>query len=67
MIIDTFWFSGLETIGIVVIENPTGERKAYVGKANGFNEGADKQKIMNNGSKMYVEQLEQIVKLLKKE
>ena len=44
--LDTIWFSGLETIGIVIGEDEiTGERKAYIGTGKGYSEEADIQHI----------------------
>jgi len=52
-IIDTLWFTnGDGCIGIVVIEEDvTGDRKAYISPVSGTDEEADKQHIIDWGNK----------------
>lgn len=60
-IIDAIWFSSFTgTMGIVVIENETGERKAYIGHAAGLNERDDMQHIADHGAPIYAETLRRI-------
>lgn len=51
-ILDVIWFSGKNTIGIVVCENKIGERKFYIGVGDGLNAEQDSEKIKNWGSKV---------------
>lgn len=53
-IISTDWIAESQgCIGIVVIENEGGERKAYVGTGAGFSEDADRKRIIDWGGKLY--------------
>ncbi len=73
-LIDVVWFNegcGTENLfpcfGVVVLECPhSGERKAYIGHALGFNEKQDIDNIMKNGSKISDGSLDHIVNLLHK-
>ena len=68
-IIDAIWFNELgkkEPIGIVIGEDKiTGERKAYIGTGNGFEEGSDTISIAERGTKVTIKTLEYILKKLK--
>lgn len=66
-IINSLWFCpmGGECIGIIVIENNTGERKAYIGAGDGRDEGIDAQKIANGGAKITASTLERLLTQLK--
>ena len=69
-IISVDWFTEMgETrpIGIVVIENEMGERKAYIGKGAGYNEEIDKRHISKCGGKLMPRTLESILKHLQKD
>ena len=66
MIIGASWFTGRETIGIVVTENEVKERKAYIGVGLGKNEKEDAESISHYGSKIRIEILEKILTLLQK-
>lgn len=50
--------------GIVVIQNEGGEKKAYIGNVDGLDEWTDVQSIADWGCKIYLEQLEKILKVL---
>lgn len=63
-IIHTAWFSGIKCIGIVVIENEIGEKKAYIGIGDGQNEKFDAEKIAAYGIKMLKESLKEILSKL---
>lgn len=67
-IIDTSWFTEQEgtTIGIVVIENEIGDRKAYIGTGAGYDEDVDRRHISERGDKVMPQTLERILKHLKK-
>ena len=62
-----YWFTGFfGTIGVVVGEdNVTGEKKAYIGTAPGFDEDADAQYIAKTGSPVDPGHLAQILEDLK--
>jgi len=66
-IIETIWFNsmGFPCVGIVIIENNVGKRKAYLGIGQGHNEEYDKKMIAENGSPVMPETLESILKKLK--
>lgn len=66
-IIAVHWFSQSgPTIGIVTVEDETtGERKAYVGTGDGFDEQADIKRIRELGGKADIGRFEAIVKELK--
>lgn len=62
-IIGTEWFtlrSG-ETIGITVIENGIGEKKAYISVVPGIDEEKDEQFVANHGSPVMAGALETIL------
>lgn len=67
-IIDSIWFTGvgmLGCVGIVLVKNQTtGKRKAYVGSALGQNQEQDERFIMENGAKLTPEMAEKISKFL---
>ena len=50
-----------ECIGIVVGENERGERKAYIGVGQGFDESQDVQRILNRGGKILPSTLREII------
>lgn len=57
--VDVKWFTGKDTIGILLIDNGFGH-KAYIGTAGGLNEEVDKMCIFQNGSRFsdrYAERL----------
>jgi hypothetical protein len=62
-----YWFSGyFGTIGIVTGEDEnTGEKKAYIGTAAGFNEDADTDYIAQQGSPVAASLVYEIAKDLK--
>lgn len=61
--IKAFWFG---KIGIVVGEDViTKEKKAYMGLGEGHDEGLDVGTIMEKGTKVHLNILEEIVKELK--
>lgn len=61
-IIDTIWFTSMYfTIGIVIIENEMGERKAYMGTGSGTDEAADVKRISEWGAKLDLVALHRIL------
>lgn len=68
-IIDSLWFTTIDgSIGIIVIEEDvTGDRKAYIGPASGKDEKADTEKIIAWGNKFSIDTAERILHFLKKE
>lgn len=65
-IINSFWFTGLKTIGIITGEDEvTGKRKAYIGVGAGFDEKSDAHEITCYGSPFSLEVAELILKDLK--
>jgi hypothetical protein len=56
-ILESFWFTNRDgRIGIVVIEEDvTGDRKAYIGPASGADEKADTERILAWGNKFSLE------------
>ena len=59
-IIESLWFTGVSTIGIVVTENDVGKRKAYIGLGFGDDPKADEQRIASDGVPVeawYIEKL----------
>ena len=59
-IIESFWFRGVSTIGIVVTENEVGIRKTYMGLGFGDNQKEDEQRIASDGVPVeiwYIEKL----------
>jgi len=68
-VIDSLCFTNLDgCIGIIVIEeDTTGDRKAYIGPASGEDEKADTEKILAWGNKFSIGTAERILHFLKKE
>lgn|GEM_PF-2466512 len=75
--IDSFWFTNsttvalgpppFGTVGIVVGEDEhTGERKVYIGTAQGFEQKADEEHILEWGTEFKAERIEVLMQLLKK-
>ena len=54
-LIDAIWFSSfMGIVGIVIVEDEfTRKRKAYVGTGLGFNERADTERVMAHGIKLH--------------
>lgn len=52
MIEDVKWFSGRDTVGIVLVKTKFGH-KAYIGTGEGTDEKYDSLSIAQNGSKFY--------------
>ena len=65
-VIDTTWFTGAKgCVGIVIGEDEnTGERKAFIGVANGRNGNADAEAISAWGIRLSVAVLQDIIKKL---
>lgn len=65
-ILDSFWFTGeFGVIGVVIIEDDkTGSRKAYIGLGRGSNERNDAMAIAHYGVPFYPHILEAMVKRL---
>src|SRR3990167_35978 len=63
-IINSIWFSCIgsdKTIGIVVLEDKlTGERKAYIGIANGYDKDTDIEHIIGTGARLHIKTVEEI-------
>ncbi len=52
-VIESYWFTTNDgCMGIVVIENDVGERKAYAGTVSGEDEKADTDKLITWGNKL---------------
>jgi len=68
-IIDALWFTNIDgCIGIIVIEEDvTGDRKAYIGSARGKDQKVDTEKILAWGNKFSIDTAERILLSLKKE
>jgi len=76
-IIDSFWFTNpttttaiypppFGTVGIVIGEDETtGERKAYIGTAQGFEQKADEKRILEWGTELGAGRIEELLQLLK--
>jgi len=63
-----YWFNDMRggIVGIVVGEDEvTGERKAYIGAVEGYNQAVDKESILDGGQKLPLSFLEGLVKWLK--
>jgi len=67
-VIDSLWFTNLDgCIGIIVIEEDiTGDRKAYIGPASGKDEKADTEAILAWGNKFSLDVTERIHRYLTK-
>lgn len=66
--IDVIWFTGLQTVGIVIgKDETTGKIKAYIGVGKGYNEKADIRKIMNHGNRIQKHQAMRLANLIDKE
>jgi len=66
-VIETLWFTNKDgCIGIVVVEEDvTGDRKAYIGPASGTNEKADTEQILAWGNKFSLDTTLRLRYLLK--
>lgn len=63
----TFWFTSTTTFGIVIGDDEfTGKRKGYIGNASGRDEAADEKFILEWGSPINLDLLEEIVAFWKK-
>jgi hypothetical protein len=52
-ILDTLWFAGVRTYGIVLVEvSETGEKKARLGMCSGLDEATDTEFIAATGEKI---------------
>ncbi|MBA7567483.1 hypothetical protein ES708_09195 [subsurface metagenome] len=67
-VIDTMFFTNVDgCIGIVVVEEDvTGDRKAYIGSVDGTNEKANTGAIMAWGNKLSLDAVQKIERLLTK-
>jgi hypothetical protein len=63
-IIEIFWFTGEQNMGIVVIRNAVGQLKAYMGVVDGQDEELDTKKIVESGVRIHKDQLQQIINKL---
>jgi len=61
-LLETLWFTNRDgCIGIVVVEEDvTGDRKAYIGPVSGTNEKADTEQILAWGNKFSLDTTERI-------
>lgn len=68
-VIDTLWFTNINgTVGIVIIEEDvTGDRKAYIGSVSGEDEKADTESLLAWGNKLSLDTFKRIEHFLKKE
>ena len=67
-VIDSLWFTNIKgTVGIVILEEDvTGDRKAYIGVVSGEDEKADTETIIAWGNKLSLDTAQRIVHFLKK-
>ncbi len=64
-IIETFWFTGVSVVGVVVCEDElTLKRKAFIGTGFGYDEKLDEQHIKDFGVSANIEDLKKIVKMM---
>lgn len=61
-ILDVYWISGIQTIGIVVTENEVGEVKFRIAKVRGCNLDEDKYYIRDHGMKFHIDGLIEFIK-----
>jgi hypothetical protein len=65
---DATWFTQMGDVGCIGIvfceDEHTGEKKAYIGCGDGFNEQADMEGIVNTGGKLTVEDLNRFISKL---
>lgn len=61
-IIGSAWFTGQSTIGIVETVNETGDHKAYIGSASGYDEAIDIIHIAEFGTKFPLKEARSIIK-----
>lgn len=52
-ILDVYWISGIETIGIVAVKNDVGVVSFRIAKIKGENLNEDKKYIRDHGMKLY--------------
>jgi len=67
-VVNVYWFTEMaeiKPIGIVTGVGAVGERKAYIGTGLGLDSAEDVQHIAENGAKLPLATLEEIVKDLK--
>ena len=67
-VINVTWFSEMgcaKPIGIVVVEVEEGERKAYIGTGDGYNEQLDTQHIISSGAKLHPATIAGLVRHMK--
>lgn len=65
-IIDVWWFipspfNSIGCIGIVLIKDEFGNKKAFIGAGKGINEEIDKKIIIDHGAKLHLESLKSII------
>ena len=60
-IVESFWFTGITVIGIVVIEDDIGKRKAYIGLGYGDDQKRDERIIAERGAPVDAYQLERLL------
>ena len=60
-ILDSFWFSGKETIGIVVVKTSHNEVKAYMGVVPGDDQKYDEKYLASSGTPVHFAQLKSIL------
>lgn len=65
-VVDSLWFTNTKgTVGIVIIEEDvTRDRKAYIGVGNGHNEAVDTQSIIDWGTLLSISALGRITSQL---
>lgn len=55
------WFSSRNTVGIVVVKLSNGERKAYIGCAQGYDEKSDVRAIADFGCEFPIEVADMLI------
>lgn len=61
-VLESIWFTNNQggTTGIIIVEEVTGDRKAYIGVGNGIDEKADIEDILAWGSEFSLDTTEKI-------
>ena len=67
-VIDTLWFTNIKgTAGLVILEEDvTGDRKAYIGVVDGLNEQTDREALLAWGNRFSLDTAQRIEHFLKK-
>jgi len=67
-VIDSLWFTNMKgTVGIVILEEDvTGDRKAYIGMVEGLDEQTDREALLAWGNPFSLDTAQRIEHFLKK-